>query len=174
MNMDLKSVIRDIPDFPKKGILFKDITPLLQSPQAFTAAIDKLADYYKNSHVDLVFGAEARGFIIGGALAYRLEAGFIPARKPGKLPYLTEAATYDLEYGQDSLEVHRDAICPSQHVLIVDDVLATGGTAKAKAELVEKLGGEIVGLAFLVELSFLKGRQKLSPYPVFSLVKYQS
>jgi len=170
--IDLKSFIRDIPDFPKKGIVFKDITPLLANKDAFKAAIDSLADLLSGLKVDLVLGAEARGFIVGSALAYRLGAGFIPARKPGKLPYTVASALYELEYGQDALEVHEDAIAAGQKVLIVDDVLATGGTASAKAELVEKLGGEVVGLAFLIELSFLQGRQKLKGYNIQSLITY--
>lgn len=170
--VDLKSYIRDIPDFPKKGIIFKDITPLLADKNAFKYAIDSLANLLTNLTIDLVLGAEARGFIVGSALAYRLGCGFIPARKPGKLPYLVTSALYDLEYGQDALEVHEDAIAPGQKVLVVDDVLATGGTAKAKAELVERLGGEVVGLAFLIELSFLQGRKKLQGHNIQSLITY--
>lgn len=169
--LDLKAYIRDIPDFPKKGIVFKDITPLLADKQAFKYAIDSLAELV-TSQVDLVLGAEARGFIIGGALAYRLGAGFIPARKPGKLPYQVTSALYELEYGQDALEIHEDSITPGEKVLIVDDVLATGGTARAKADLVEKLGGKVVSLAFLIELSFLQGRKKLKDYNVQSLITY--
>lgn len=170
--MDLKEIIRDIPDFPKEGIIFKDITPLLQSPLAFAKAIEDIASHFAERKIDLILGAEARGFILGGALAYKLKTGFIPARKPGKLPYSVTRAIYELEYGTDSLEIHEDSIRQGEKVLIVDDVLATGGTAKAKAELVEKLKGEVVGIAFLIELGFLKGREKLSDYDVFSLITY--
>lgn len=169
---DLKQIVRDIPDFPKEGILFKDITPLLQDAGAFAKAIDAIGDRFRDSNVELVLGAEARGFIIGGALAYKLGAGFIPARKPGKLPHTVTKAVYDLEYGTDSLEVHEDSIAAGQRVLIVDDVLATGGTAKAKAELVNRLGGVVVGIAFLIELAFLGGRDKLDGFDIFSLVTY--
>lgn len=170
--MDLASKIRDIPDFPKKGIMFKDITPLLQDAESLRYAIDKLAEYGVGKKIDVVVGAEARGFILGAALAYTLGAGFVPARKPGKLPFLTVAAEYDLEYGTDSLEVHNDAIVPGTRVLVHDDLLATGGTARAKCDLVEKLGGEVVGVTFIVELSFLGGREKLKEYDILSLIKY--
>ena len=170
--MDLKTKIRDIPDFPKQGVVFKDITPLLQDADAFCFAIDSIAEHYSVDGVDLVLGAEARGFIIGGALAYSLKAGFIPARKPGKLPHEVTKAEYELEYGMDSLEMHLDAIEPGDKVLVVDDVLATGGTASAKVDLVEQLGGKVVGIAFLIELAFLQGRQKLGNHDVFSLIKY--
>ncbi|HET6350877.1 MAG TPA: adenine phosphoribosyltransferase [Coriobacteriia bacterium] len=159
--MDLSSYIRDIPDWPTEGVMFKDITPLLQSPEGFREAIDTLAEQYQNIGVTKVMGAEARGFIFGGALAYTLGAGFVPARKPGKLPWTTTSVTYDLEYGTDSLEMHADAVGPADKVLIVDDVLATGGTAAAKAELVTATGAEVVGFAFLIELDFLSGRDKL-------------
>lgn len=159
--MELSSYIRDVRDWPKEGIIFKDITPLLASPDGFKSAIDTLAEAYAGQAVTKVMGAEARGFIFGGALAYRLGAGFVPARKPGKLPWNTTAVTYDLEYGTDSLEVHADAFGPSDRVLIVDDVLATGGTAAAKAELVRATGAAVVGFAFLIELDFLSGRSKL-------------
>lgn len=159
--MDLEAYIRDVPDWPKEGIVFKDITPLLASPEGFHKAIDTLAETYRESGVTKVMGAEARGFIFGGALAYELKAGFVPARKPGKLPWNTTTVTYDLEYGTDSLEVHEDAFGPGDKVLIVDDVLATGGTASAKARLVEETGAEVVGFAFLIELDFLDGRDKL-------------
>lgn len=172
MDMDLKVIIRDIPDFPKPGILFKDITPLLSSGPAFAHAIDSIAEHYDGKSIDAVLGAEARGFIVGSALAYRLGCGFIPARKPGKLPYTVTTAMYELEYGTDSLEIHEDSIAPGQRILIVDDVLATGGTAAAKAELVEKMSGEVVGVAFLIELKFLSGRQKLGDYDIFSLITY--
>jgi len=159
--LDLSSYIRDIPDWPTEGVMFKDITPLLQSPEGFREAIDTLAEQYQNTGVTKVMGAEARGFIFGGALAYTLGAGFVPARKPGKLPWNTTSVTYDLEYGTDSLEVHADAVGPGDKVLIVDDVLATGGTAAAKAQLVTETGAEVVGFAFLIELDFLSGRDKL-------------
>lgn len=171
--MDLKVSIRDIPDFPKPGILFKDITPLLSNGTAFKHAIDAIADYYTHKKIDVVLGAEARGFIFGAALAYRLSCGFVPARKPGKLPYTVAKASYDLEYGTDSLEIHEDSIEPGQRVLIVDDLLATGGTASAKVELVRKLAAEVAGLAFLIELKFLNGREKLGDLDVFSLITYE-
>lgn len=160
--MDLSSYIRDIPDWPQEGVVFKDITPLLASPEGFKAAIDTLGAEYRDIGVTKVMGAEARGFIFGGALAYTLGAGFVPARKPGKLPWNTSAVIYDLEYGTDSLEVHEDAVGPGDKVLIVDDVLATGGTAAAKASLVKSTGAEVVGFAFLIELDFLAGRDKLA------------
>lgn len=170
--MDLKTYIRDIKDFPKEGIVFKDITPLLADSKAFQYSIDMLCDKFVDAKVDYVLGAEARGFIIASAMAYKLDAGFIPARKPGKLPYATAKQVYDLEYGTDSLEVHEDVIKKGNRVLVVDDVLATGGTAAAKASLVEKMGGEVIGPAFLIELSFLNGRDKLQGYDILSLIKY--
>ncbi len=170
--IDLASRIRSIPDFPKKGIVFRDIMPLLQDPLALRQTIDRIAEYGTGRHVDLVFGAEARGFILGAAVAYALGAGFVCARKPGKLPWKTVAAEYDLEYGTDKLEVHEDAIAPGMNVLVHDDLLATGGTAAAKCELVERLGGKVVGVAFIIELTDLKGRDKLKPHDVFSLVRY--
>jgi len=169
---ELREIIRDVPDFPKEGIVFKDITPLLRDPVAFAKIIDVIADKYEEYGVDMVIGAEARGFILGAAIAYRLKAGFVPARKPGKLPHTVTKAEYELEYGIDSLEVHEDAITKHQKVLIVDDLLATGGTARAKAELVEQLGGIVVGIAFLIELAFLDGRSKLGDFDVFSLITY--
>ena len=159
--MDFESYIRDVPDWPKEGVMFKDITPLLASPEALKATIDTLADAFADAGVTKVMGAEARGFIFGGALAYRLGAGFVPARKPGKLPWKTPSVTYDLEYGTDTLEVHEDAIGPGDIVLIVDDVLATGGTAGAKAALVIETGATLAGFAFLIELDFFHGRNKL-------------
>jgi adenine phosphoribosyltransferase len=159
--VDFESYIRDIPDWPKEGIMFKDITPLLADPDAFKATIDTLAEAYADAGVTKVMGAEARGFIFGGALAYRLGAGFVPARKPGKLPWNTTAVSYELEYGTDTLEVHADAFGPDDVVLIVDDVLATGGTAGAKAELVNATGAKVAGFAFLIELDFFAGRNKL-------------
>src|SRR5437879_3327800 len=168
----LKKLIREIPDFPKKGILFYDITTLLKDKLGLATLIDALAEYYLPKKVDLVLGMEARGFIFGPALAYRLNAGFVPVRKPGKLPAETEKVSYDLEYGSNSLEMHKDAIRTGQRVLIVDDLLATGGTAVATAQLASGLGAQIAGLAFVVELDFLKGREKLAKYDVFSLLHY--
>jgi len=168
----LKKLIREVPDFPKPGILFYDITTLLKDPAGLKAVIDALRDRYARTKVDLVLGVEARGFIFAPALAYALGAGFIPVRKPKKLPARTVREEYQLEYGSDSLEIHADAIQPGQSVLIVDDLLATGGTAAAVARLVEKLGGKVAGLGFVVELDFLKGREKLGGYDVFSLLQY--
>lgn len=168
----LKEYIRDIPDWPKEGIVFKDITPLLKDASAFASAIDAIADRFSGKGVSLVVGAEARGFIIGSALAYKMGCGFVPARKPGKLPWITTQAEYDLEYGTDALEIHTDAIPAGSKVLIVDDVLATGGTAAAKAKLVQESGGEVAGIAFLMELTFLNGREKLAGQDVFSLIAY--
>jgi adenine phosphoribosyltransferase len=168
----LKSTIREIPDWPKPGILFYDITTLLKNAQAFREAVTALIDPYRGQRIDLVLGIEARGFIFAPTVAYALGAGFVPVRKPGKLPAATNRAQYELEYGTDSLEIHRDAIGPGQRVLIVDDLIATGGTAKAVADLVRKMGGTVVGLAFLVELEFLNGREKLEGYNVTSILKY--
>ena len=169
-SVDLEQYIRDIPDFPKEGIVFKDITPLLASAEGFRAAIDIIKAEYDGAGVTKVMGAEARGFIFGGALAYELDAGFVPARKPGKLPWMTTSHTYDLEYGTDALEVHTDALRPGDVVLIVDDVLATGGTAAAKAALVEKMGATVAGFAFLIELDALGGRAKLGSARMVSLI----
>ncbi len=168
----LKKLIREVPDFPKKGILFYDITTLLKDKVGFAQLIDALSETYIGKGIDLVLGMEARGFIFAPALAYRLNAGFVPVRKPGKLPAETVKVSYDLEYGSNELEVHKDAIGKGQRVLIVDDLLATGGTAAATAELANGLGAEIAGLAFVVELDFLKGREKLTKYDVFSLLHY--
>lgn len=168
--MNLEQYIRDIPDFPKEGIIFKDITPLLASPDGFRRAIDTIADEFADAGITKVLGAEARGFIFGGALAYRLGAGFVPARKPGKLPWKTTSAEYALEYGTDSLEIHEDAMGPGDRVLIVDDVLATGGTAAAKNMLVTTAGAETSGFAFLIELDFLGGREKLGDKKIVSLI----
>ncbi|MFA5843533.1 MAG: adenine phosphoribosyltransferase [Coriobacteriia bacterium] len=168
--MDLEAYIRDIPDFPKEGILFKDITPLLANTDGFRQAIDMLAEPYRGAGVTKVLGAEARGFILGGALAYALGAGFVPARKPGKLPWNTTSASYELEYGTDSLEMHEDAVGPGDVVLIIDDVLATGGTAAAKADLARRSGADLAGYAFLLELDFLGGRSKLGDERVVSLI----
>ena len=167
--IDLESYIRDIPDFPKPGVMFKDITPLLASPEGFKEAIERMAQPYEDAKVNKVLGAEARGFILGGALACRLGAGFVPARKPGKLPRKTTSAEYSLEYGTDQLEMHTDAVAPGDRVLIVDDVLATGGTAAAKADLVTRSGGIVVGYSFLMELDFLHGREKLGNHKIVSL-----
>ncbi len=158
---NIKSKIRDVPDFPREGILFKDITTVLRDKVAFKHSIDLLAKHYEKQRIEYIAGIEARGFIFGSALAYKLGVGFIPIRKPGKLPSKTERISYDLEYGQDSLEIHTDAVEPGKRVLIVDDLLATGGTADAAIKLVKKIGGVIVGVAFVVELEFLKGREKL-------------
>jgi len=170
---ELKKLIREVPDFPKKGILFYDITTLLKDKPGFARLIDVLAENYAGQKIDLVLGMEARGFIFAPVLAYRLNAGFVPVRKPGKLPAETVNVSYDLEYGSNTLEIHRDAIRKGQRVLIVDDLLATGGTAAATAELASRLGAEIAGLAFVVELDFLKGREKLAKYNVFSLLHYE-
>lgn len=169
---ELKNIIREIPDFPKPGILFYDLTTLMNDARGFRSALDGLAERYQGVQVDAVVGIEARGFIFAPTVAYRLGCGFIPARKPGKLPGETVKVTYDLEYGTDSLEIHQGAIQPDQRILIVDDLIATGGTAAAVARLVEKMGGDLVGLAFLVELEFLNGRKDLEGWEVFSLVKY--
>jgi adenine phosphoribosyltransferase len=172
--VDLRSKIRDIPDFPKPGIVFKDIMPLLADAEALAATVDQLAQWAEPRNVDYVVGAEARGFILGSALAYRLKCGFVAARKPGKLPYLTVGAKYALEYGFDALEMHVDAVPRGARVLVHDDLLATGGTARAKIDLIEQLGAEVVGLAFVVELSFLGGRDRLYPYDVHSLIQYDA
>jgi adenine phosphoribosyltransferase len=169
---DLKALIREVPDFPKPGILFYDITTLLKDPVGLHWAVDMLANHYIGQVIDRVVGIEARGFIFAPMVAYRLNAGFIPVRKPKKLPSDTARAEYDLEYGKDSLEIHRDAITPGQKVLIIDDLLATGGTAAAVAQLVESLGGVVAGLGFLIELEFLKGKGKLSKYNLHSVLKY--
>jgi adenine phosphoribosyltransferase len=168
----LKTLIREVPDFPKPGINFYDITTLLKDPAGFKAVIDGLAQRYRSRAVDLVLGIEARGFIIAPAVAYALGYGFIPVRKERKLPAARERIEYALEYGTDVLEIHKDAISPGQNVLIIDDVLATGGTASAVTRLVEKLGGKVCGLGFILELDFLKGREKLAGHDVFSLVHY--
>ena len=172
MTIDLSSKIRDVPDFPRPGIVFKDIMPLIADAAALKQTIDAIAEWAEPRKPDIILGAEARGYITGGALACRLSCGFVAARKPGKLPWRTVAAKYALEYGFDQLEVHADAISAGQRVLIHDDVLATGGTAKATVELVEQLGGEVVGLPFIIELTFLNGREKLAGYDVFSLLQY--
>src|SRR5580700_11743537 len=168
----LKKLIREVPDFPKKGILFYDITTLLKDKVGFARLIDALSENYIGKEIDLVLGMEARGFIFGPALAYRLNAGFVPVRKPRKLPAPTARVTYDLEYGTDTLEIHLDAIEPGQNVVLVDDLLATGGTMEATVKLVQQLGGHITGMAFAVELDFLRGRDKFKDYDVFSLLHY--
>jgi len=168
----LKDHIRGIPDFPKKGILFYDITTLLQHPQAFRRAIDSIAKRFKNKKIETVVAIESRGFIFGGALAYKLGAGFVPVRKKGKLPYKTKRVSYALEYGTDTLEMHIDAIKPGKRVLIVDDLLATGGTAAAVTKLVKSYKARIIGIAFLIDLTFLKGRDKLKGFPVLSIINY--
>ena len=172
--IDLKTHIRHVPDFPKAGILFYDITTLLQDPIGLRAAIDSIAGPFADQKIDLVVGIESRGFIFGAPVADRLGAGFAPVRKPGKLPSACIRESYALEYGADTLEIHEDAVKPGQRVLIVDDLLATGGTARAKIDLVEQLGAEVVGLAFVVELSFLGGRDKVYGYDVHSLVQYET
>jgi adenine phosphoribosyltransferase len=168
----LKPLIREIPDFPKKGILFRDITPLLANPSGIALAVEMLANPFRGKNIDLVVGAESRGFIFGTAVACCLSAGFVLVRKPGKLPHKKVSMTYDLEYGTDTLEMHEDSILKDQRVLIVDDLLATGGTANAVVQLTRSLGADIAGLAFVVELDFLKGRQKFHGIDVFSLLHY--
>ncbi|MFA5087416.1 MAG: adenine phosphoribosyltransferase [Candidatus Omnitrophota bacterium] len=169
---DLRKYIRDIPNFPKEGIIFKDITTLLNDPAAFKKAVDLLTKQFKKEKIDQVIAVEARGFILGSVVAYKLGAGFVPIRKKGKLPSKTQSVTYDLEYGTDTLEIHEDAVKPQQRVLVVDDLLATGGTVQAVCELLKKQGAHIVGIAFLVELKFLKGKNKLKDFPVYSIIKY--
>ena len=171
---ELKALVRSVPDFPKPGILFRDITTLLKDGAAFAAVIGELDGRYRGRQIDAIAGIESRGFIFGAALAARLGTGFIPIRKPGKLPWKTERATYQLEYGTDCLEIHQDAVKPGQRVLVVDDLLATGGTAHAAAGLVRQLGGEVHALAFLVELTFLAGREKLTGERVVSILQYAS
>jgi adenine phosphoribosyltransferase len=168
----LKALVRDVPDFPQEGIVFKDITPLLADELAFSTVIDLIVVHFGRGNVDKVVGIEARGFIIASPVAYHFGAGFVPVRKKDKLPWETEAAEYALEYGTATLEIHRDAVQPSERVLIVDDVLATGGTAKATAELVERIGGKVVGISCLIELDFLNGRERLDGYDLFTLLRY--
>jgi len=168
----VKALIRDVPDFPQEGIVFKDITPLLADPIAFSTVIDLIVVHFGRGNVDKVVGIEARGFIIASPVAYHFGAGFVPVRKKDKLPWNTEAAEYELEYGKATLEIHQDAVSPGERVLVVDDVLATGGTARATAQLVERIGGKVVGIACLIELGFLSGRDKLRGYDVFTLLTY--
>jgi adenine phosphoribosyltransferase len=172
VTLDLRERIRDVPDWPTEGVVFKDLMPLIADPEYFAETIERLAEWARPREPALVFGAEARGFIFGAALAYALHAGFIAARKPGKLPRETVEATYDLEYGTDSLHVHRDAVPRNTRVIVLDDVLATGGTARAKVQLVEELGGVVAGVLFVIELDFLHGRDRLAGYDVHSLVHY--
>lgn len=170
--IDLKSKIRDVPDFPKKGIIFKDITTLISDKDAFRQVIDTIFERHKNSGIDKVLGIESRGFIFAAPVAYKLNAGLIIVRKPGKLPYKTKRREYSLEYGTDAVEIHQDAVKKGERVLLIDDLLATGGTMAAAAELVEELGGKVVEIDFVIELGFLDGVKKLSRYPVFSMIKY--
>jgi len=169
---DLKKIIREVPDFPRKGILFYDVTTLLRLPAALKEVIDSFVDQYSGKHVDIVIGMESRGFIFAPPVACRLGAGFVPVRKPGKLPWKTKTVTYDLEYGKDALEIHEDAVQPGQRVLIVDDVIATGGTAAATVRMAREMGAEVIGAAFLIELTFLKGKEKLNGTPFFSILQY--
>jgi adenine phosphoribosyltransferase len=171
-DLDLKASVRDVPDFPQPGIVFKDVMPLIADPEALRTSIDQLAEWARPRSPDIILGAEARGFIFGGALAYALGCGFVPARKPGKLPWTTIEATYDLEYGTDTLEIHADALGEGSRVVVLDDVLATGGTARAKIDLVERLGGIVVGALFVIELEFLHGRDRLEGYDVHALITY--
>ena len=171
--MDLKKLIRDVPDFPEQGILFKDITPLLQDPQALRRAVQDMASPYAATDVEVVASVESRGFIFGPLLAQELDAGFVPIRKPGKLPAETISQSYELEYGSDTIEVHADAVRPGQRVLMVDDLLATGGTMDAACQLIQRLGAEIVGVAMLIELCFLDGREKLASHQVHSVIKFE-
>ena len=169
----LEQLIADVPDWPKPGIVFKDITPLLADPQGLAMAVEMMANAFRGQGVELVVGAESRGFIFGTAIAQALSAGFVPIRKPNKLPRKTHSLTYDLEYGQDTLQIHQDAVKPGQRVLMVDDLLATGGTMKACCDLIDQLGGEIVGVTVLIELAFLHGRDKIKPYDqVHAVLKY--
>lgn len=170
--MDLKKYIRDIPDFPEKGVMFRDVTTLLKEPEPMRYVIDTIVDKYKDQRVDKLVSVEARGFIFGGVIAYRLNCGFVPVRKPGKLPAETVSMDYTLEYGTNTIEIHKDAIAPGERILVFDDVLATGGTVKATCELIEKLGGAVIGCAFISDLTYLGGSTKLSGYEVFSLIQY--
>ncbi len=172
--MDLIKEIRNVPDFPKKGIMFRDITTLLKNKEAFAKAVDELYDHYKGMKIDKVVSVESRGYMLGAPLAYKLGAGFVPVRKPGKLPAATLRQEYALEYGTDAVEVHKDAISAGEKILVHDDLLATGGTISAACQLIEKLGGDIVGVSFLIELTFLQARKRLSQYDIFSIIQYDS
>jgi adenine phosphoribosyltransferase len=175
MNADaLRFTVRNVPDFPKKGIVFRDITTLLENPESFRSSVDLLCERYRSHPIDKVASVESRGFIFGSVLAYRLGVGFVPVRKPGKLPFSTIKEVYQLEYGSDALEIHTDAVRPGERVLIVDDLLATGGTVLAACKLVERLGGKVDGLAFLIELEFLHGRDRLRQFDVFSVIRYDA
>lgn len=169
---ELKKKIREVPDFPKPGILFYDLTTLLGDPAGLRQVIDLMTEHYRDQKIDQVMGIESRGFILAPSIAYKLDAGFVPVRKPGKLPYKTLSASYELEYGTDSVEIHEDAVKPGQRVLIVDDLIATGGTAAATVQLASQLGADVLSIAFLVELEALQGRKKLEGFDVFSLLKY--
>ena len=169
----LKAHVRDIPDYPQPGVVFKDITPLLRAPEVFAATVDELSAPYAGERIDKVLGIEARGFVFASPVAYHLAAGFVPVRKAGKLPWEIEREEYELEYGSDLLEIHRDGVEPGERVLIIDDVIATGGTAAATARLAERLGGEVAGFAFVLELGFLHGREKISNYPIHAVVSYE-
>ncbi len=171
--MDIKDLIRTVPDFPKKGIMFRDVTTLLKHPEGFRKTIDLFYERYSNMDIDKIVGIESRGFILAGALAYKMGKGFVPVRKPGKLPAEKERVEYELEYGKDTLEIHKDSILPGEKVLIIDDLLATGGTCNAAISLVEKLNGKVVECAFIVDLPDLKGKEKLSKYSVFNLVEFE-
>jgi adenine phosphoribosyltransferase (EC 2.4.2.7) len=170
---ELKSLIRQLPDYPVKGVIFLDITPVFKDAEAMKFVIDEQSKLFRKGEIDLVAGVEARGFIVGAPLAYKLGVGFVPIRKPGKLPWKKKKVTYQLEYGEEAVEIHIDAVSMGQNVLLVDDLLATGGTAKAAASLIEELGGKVKGISFIVELEHLKGREKLSGYNVYSLIKYR-
>jgi adenine phosphoribosyltransferase len=174
LEIDLKTRIRSVPDFPKKGIVFRDITTLLKDGEAFRRAVDEFYERYKGQRIDKVVSVESRGFIFGSALAQKLGAGFVPIRKPGKLPAETVREEYQLEYGKDAIEIHKDAITPGERILVHDDLLATGGTILAACRLVEKLGGNITGLCFLIELAFLHGRDRLKNYDIFSIIQYDA
>jgi len=170
--MDLKKYIRNIPDFPQKGVMFRDITTLLKEPSVFKYTVDQFVNKYKNEHIDKVVSVEARGYIFGGALAYNLNCGFVPVRKPGKLPADTISQEYTLEYGKNIVEIHKDAISRGDRILVFDDLLATGGTVKATCQLVKILGGQVIGCAFIINLTYLQGTKKLKDYPVFYLIEY--
>jgi adenine phosphoribosyltransferase len=168
----IKALIRDVPDFPQPGVVFKDITPLLGDPEAFSTVVDTIVVHFGRGNVDKVVGIEARGFIVAAPVAYHFNAGFVPVRKKGKLPWESEAESYELEYGAETLEIHRDSVRPGERILIVDDVLATGGTASATASLVQRLGAKVIGIACIIELTFLHGRDKLGDLEFFALVRY--